>query len=92
MNRSELVRKKSREWNMTLKETRTIVDQIFQSIGTLLEKDGRLELRGFGVFEVKNRDSTKGRIPGTGEEVEVPRRKVPTFSAGKNLKESISDQ
>jgi len=72
-------------------ETRAIVDQFFDAVGTLLEDDDRIELRGFGIFEVQEREPTKGRIPGTGEEVEVPARKVPTFSAGKYLKEAINE-
>ncbi|MFB6347756.1 MAG: HU family DNA-binding protein [bacterium] len=90
MNRSDLVEKKADEWDVSKSEARVIVDKFFDSIGALLEKHGRIELRGFGVFELQEREPTKGRIPGTGEEVEVPARKVPTFTAGKYLKEAVN--
>lgn len=91
MNRSDLVKKKADEWDVSQSEARVIVDKFFDSIGTLLEKTGRIEIRGFGVFELQEREPTKGRIPGTGKEVEVPARKVPTFTAGKYLKEAINE-
>lgn len=91
MNRSEFIEKKAEEWNVDESDARIIVDQFFDSVGDLLQDDGRIELRGFGVFEIQEREPTKGRIPGTGEEVEVPARKVPTFTAGKYLKEAINE-
>lgn len=91
MNRSDLIEKKAEEWDLSQSETRAIVDQFFDAVGTLLEEDDRIELRGFGVFEVQEREPTKGRIPGTGKEVEVPARRVPTFTAGKYLKEAINE-
>ncbi len=91
MNRSDLIEKKSDEWDLSQSDTRAIIDQFFDAVGTLLQKDDRIELRGFGIFEVQEREPTKGRIPGTGKEVEVPERKIPTFSAGKYLKEAINE-
>ncbi len=91
MNRSDLIETKADEWDVSQSDARVIIDRFFDSIGKLLEDDGRIELRGFGVFEVQEREPTKGRIPGTGKEVEVPARKVPTFTAGKYLKEAIND-
>lgn len=90
MNRSDLVEKKAEEWGINKADARVIVDQFFEAIGTLLEEQGRIELRGFGVFEVQEREPTKGRIPGTGKVVDVPARAVPTFTAGKYLKEAIN--
>jgi DNA-binding protein HU-beta len=91
LNRSDLIEEKAEEWDLDETDTRMIIDRFFDSIGTLLEDDDRIELRGFGVFEVQEREPTKGRIPGTGQEVDVPARKVPTFTAGKYLKEAIND-
>jgi len=91
MNRSDLIEKKAEEWELSQSETRAIVDQFFDAVGTLLRKDDRIELRGFGIFEIQEREPTKGRIPGTGKEVEVPARSVPTFSTGKYLKEAINE-
>lgn len=91
MNRSDLIEKKAEEWDVNQSDAKVIVDQFFDAVGTLLEDDDRIELRGFGVFEVQEREPTKGRIPGTGKEVDVPARKVPTFTAGKYLKEAINE-
>ncbi len=91
MNRSDLIEEKAGEWDVDESDARVIVDRFFDSVGSLLETDGRIELRGFGVFEVQEREPTKGRIPGTGKEVEVPARKIPTFTAGKYLKEAINE-
>ncbi len=66
------------------------MDLFFSSIKQVLLEEGRIELRGFGVFEVKKRKTRKGRIPGTGKTVEIPSRYVPTFSPGKPLKESVN--
>lgn len=92
MVRSELVEEMAQQWEMPQSRARELVDCFFDAIGTILEREGRLELRGFGVFEVKQRASSKGRIPGTGEEVEVPSHLRPTFSAGKHLKEAVNHE
>lgn len=89
MKRSDLIEMMSERWDRPARETRLLVDVFFESIGDILERDGRIELRGFGVFELKQRDSRPGRIPGTGETVEVPPHQVPDFSPGKALKEQV---
>lgn len=91
MKRSELIDEMSERWELDEKETRQLVDECFESIARVLERDGRIELRGFGVFELKERDSRPGRIPGTGETVQVPEHVVPTFSPGKDLRESVRE-
>jgi nucleoid DNA-binding protein len=64
VKRSELIEEMAREWDRPERETRMLVDEFFESIARVLERDGRLELRGFGVFELKEREATEGRIPG----------------------------
>ena len=89
MKRSDLIERMSEKWDRSERETRLLIDTFFQSIGDILKREGRLELRGFGVFEVKQRDSRPGRIPGTGETVDVPAHAVPDFSPGKSLKNQV---
>lgn len=91
MKRSELIDVMQEKWDRPERETRQLVDEFFESIARVLDRDGRLELRGFGVFELKERASRPGRIPGTGETVEVPEHVVPDFSPGKDLKESVRE-
>jgi len=89
MKRSNLIERMAQNWDRRERETRLLVDAFFDSIGELLEREGRIELRGFGVFELKHRSSRPGRIPGTGESVEVPEHVVPDFSPGKALKKRV---
>lgn len=91
MKRSELIDRMSEKWDLPERETRLLVDDFFESISRVLQRDGRIELRGFGVFELKDRSGRPGRIPGTGETVEVPPHQTPDFSPGKKLKEAVRD-
>jgi len=91
VKRTDLIELMSERWDLPERDTRHLVDEFFESIARVLERDGRLELRGFGVFELKERDETEGRIPGTGETVEVPAHVVPDFSAGKAIRETVRE-
>lgn len=91
VNRSDIIKKKAEEWEVSREEARELVDLFFGSMKQVLVDEGRIELRGFGVFEVKQRDNRKGRVPGTGKTVEIPSRYVPTFSAGEPLKEQVNE-
>lgn len=88
---SELVEKMADEWDLKTSEARELVEVFFDSIVKILNREGRLELRGFGVFEVREREGHKGRIPGEEVEVEVPPRKVPAFKASKKIKEALRE-
>ncbi|MFP4687487.1 MAG: HU family DNA-binding protein [bacterium] len=88
---SELVDNLAKKWDMKRSQTREIVEYFLKNIMEIVDRDRRLEIRGFGVFEARQRKQTKGRIPGTGREVEVPPRSVPTFKPAKDLKESVKD-
>ena len=74
---------------ITLAEAREIVQRVFESIIETLVKNGRIELRNFGVFKVKKRKPRQGRNPRTGEKVVVPERTVVTFKAGEELEEGV---
>ena len=79
----------SRVSDLTKKHSEIIVDTVFKSIINALHRGDKIELRGFGSFRIRQRESRKGRNPKTGERVDVPAKKVPYFKPGKELKELI---
>ncbi len=87
--RSDLVGELADEMEVSEREARQLVKHFFNSIGKILEEEGRLELRGFGVFELRQRKGRISQNPLTGEETEVPSRQVPVFKPGKDLKEAV---
>jgi integration host factor subunit beta len=91
MNKSDLVENLSeRLKNLSKKEVDLIVDTIFNKMTESLSKGERIEIRGFGSFEVRTRKARQGRNPKTGNKVFVNTRKVPFFKVGKELKEKIN--
>jgi integration host factor subunit beta len=90
MTKAELVDEVSRSSELTRKHTEVIVDAVFSSIVDALQKGDKIELRGFGSFRVRRRDSRRGRNPKTGAGVVVPAKKVPHFKPGKELRELIN--
>ena len=91
MIRSELVQKIASENNdLRLEEVERIVDTFFDSIVQQLADGGRVELRGFGAFSTRSRESRTGRNPRTGESVAVDEKRVPYFKTGKELREKLN--
>lgn len=91
MTRSDLIEKLAQKFtSLSKKDVEKAVDVIFDEITTTLAKGGRVELRGFGAFSVRKRESRVGRNPRTGEKVNVPPKSVPFFKAGKGLKERLN--
>lgn len=91
MTRSDLVRRVAQQNPAaTLTQIEKCVNIIFDEITNTLAKGGRVELRGFGVFEVRHRDARTGRNPRTGQSVKVPAKAVPFFKAGKQLRQQIN--
>lgn len=91
MIRSELVQKIANEnSDLRLEEVETIVDTFFDSIVEQLADGGRVELRGFGAFSTRARESRTGRNPRTGESVDVDAKKVPYFKPGKEMRERLN--
>ena len=69
-----------------------IVSTVFDEVTAALARGDRVELRGFGAFSVRERNSRVGRNPRTGEEVEVPDKVVPYFKTGKELRERLNER
>lgn len=91
MNKSDLVEIISEKIKtLSRKEVDLIVDTVFNKMTESLSKGDRIEIRGFGSFEVRTRDARQGRNPKSGEKVFVNTRRVPFFKVGKELKERIN--
>jgi integration host factor subunit beta len=69
-----------------------IVDMMFQNMADTLAQGGRIEIRGFGTFQVRHYDGRQGRNPKTGEIVEVSAKRVPFFKAGRGLLERLNSK
>ena len=92
MIRSELVQKIAGEnSDLRLEEVERIVDAFFDSIVDQLASGGRVELRGFGAFSTRSRESRTGRNPRTGAPVAVKAKAVPYFKPGKEMRERLND-
>jgi integration host factor subunit beta len=92
MIRSELVQKiASENSDLRLEEVEKIVDVFFDSIVGQLADGGRVELRGFGAFSTRGRESRTGRNPRTGAAVDVQAKSVPYFKPGKEMRERLND-
>jgi integration host factor subunit beta len=89
MNNWELVEALSQEKDLTVKRAEQIVNLIFNSMSEELSNDGRIEIRGFGSFVVKEYKAYTGRNPKTGETIQVKDKKLPFFKVGKELRERV---
>ena len=91
MTKKEIVKTISEEIGLTQLKTKEIVQKTFDAIIDTLVDDERIELRNFGVFEVKRRAARKARNPRTGEKVFVPKKFVVTFKPGKEMEERVKE-
>jgi DNA-binding protein HU-beta len=95
MNKAEMVERVSQRTGMSLRETRVLVDAIFDpdpEIGLIAREllvGGKVAIRGFGTFEARARKARIGRNPHTGEALDIPATRAPAFKAGKPLKETL---
>jgi nucleoid DNA-binding protein len=89
VTKNEIVKQISDRIGLTQLKTKEIVQQTFDAILETLLEVGRIELRNFGVFEVKMRKARKARNPRTGERVNVDPKKVVTFKPGKEMEEKV---
>ncbi|HON42482.1 MAG TPA: HU family DNA-binding protein [Bacillota bacterium] len=89
MTKSDLVDSVAAKAGMTKKDSARAVDAVFDTIKEQLKTGDKVQLVGFGSFEVKQREARVGRNPKTMEEIRIPARRVPVFRPGKELKESV---
>ena len=91
MIRSELIQKLADENpHLFQRDVERILDTIFDEITNTMARGDRVELRGFGAFSVKRRDSRTGRNPRTGDSVAVAEKHVPFFKTGKLLRDRLN--
>ena len=91
MTKKEIVKTISEEIGLTQLKTKEIVQKTFDAIVETLVDERRIELRNFGVFEVKKRAARKARNPRTGDKVFVPAKFVVTFKPGKEMEERVRE-
>ncbi|MGN7233792.1 HU family DNA-binding protein [Priestia megaterium] len=89
MNKMELVRAVATKAELTQKDAEKTVNALLETIYNTLAKKEKIQLIGFGTFEVRDRAARTGRNPQTGEEVDIPASKVAAFKAGKELKQAV---
>src|SRR5262245_33667580 len=89
VTKKEIVKKISEDIGLTQLKTKDIVQRTLDAIIHTLVSEGRIELRNFGVFEVKQRAPRKARNPRTGDKVYVPAKNVVTFKPGKEMEELV---
>ena len=89
MNKADLVAAVAEKADMSKKDAEKAVNALFASIEEALAKNEKVQLVGFGTFEVKDRAERTGRNPQTKETIVIPASKVPGFKAGKALKDAV---
>ncbi|MBB6444057.1 HU family DNA-binding protein [Bacillus benzoevorans] len=89
MNKTELIKAVSEKSELTQKDAAKVLDTVLETITSSLAKDDKVQIIGFGTFEVRERSARKGRNPQTGEEIEIAATKAPAFKPGKELKEAV---
>ncbi|KPV44883.1 HU family DNA-binding protein [Alicyclobacillus ferrooxydans] len=89
MNKADLVQAVAERTGVTKRDVTQVVDTVFDVIQETLSQGDKVQLVGFGNFEIRERAARKGRNPQTGEVIEIAASKVPAFKAGKNLREGI---
>ena len=90
MNKAELIAKIAEESKLTKKAAETALDAFVTSVEEALKNGEKVQLVGFGTFEVRERAARKGRNPQTKAEIKIPASKAPVFKAGKGLKDIIN--
>jgi len=89
MNKTELVNAVAEAAELSKKDATKAVEAVFDTILNALKNGDKVQLIGFGNFEVRERAARKGRNPQTGQEIEIPASKVPAFKPGKALKDAV---
>lgn len=89
MNKTELIAAAAEQTGLTKKDTEKALNAAFDVIATALSKGEKVQVSGFGIFEVKEREARMGRNPRTGEAMEIAASRTPTFKASKTLKDAM---
>ena len=90
MNKTELINAVADKTQLSKKDAEAAITATVEAIAEALTREEKVQLVGFGSFEVKTRAARVGRNPKTGTEIEIPQTKTPVFKAGKALKDSVN--
>lgn len=91
MNKAELINAAAEKAGLSKKDTEAVINAAIDAITDSLKNDEKVQLVGFGAFEVKTRAERIGRNPRTKEQISIPASKVPVFKPGKALKDAVSE-
>ncbi len=90
MTKTELAANVAERAGLTKKDADKVLNAVFESIKSALVEGDKVQIIGFGTFEIRERAARKGRNPQNGAEINIPASKLPSFKAGKALKESVN--
>ena len=90
MNKTELVAAMAKETNLSKKDVEAVLKSFTDVVASELKKGGKIQLVGFGTFEVRNREARTGKNPQTGEPMTISACNAPKFKAGKALKDAVN--
>ncbi len=90
MNKTELIAAVAQKTGLTKKDAERVVSATVETITESLVKGDKVQVSGFGIFEVKNREARVGRNPRTKETIQIPASRLPLFKASKTLKDSVA--
>ncbi len=91
MNKTELITAAAQSAGLTKKDTERLINATLDAITASLRQGEKVQISGFGTFEVKDREARMGRNPHTKEAIEIPATKVPVFKASKALKDTVAE-
>jgi len=90
MNKSELIRVVANKAGITLKDANVVFDSVIDAITEALNNGEKIQISGFGTFELKSKDAREGFNPKTGEKISIAASKTPIFKFGKAYKDSFN--
>ena len=90
MNKKELIAAAAAKAGTTQKDAEAVINAALETLTAALQSGDRVQVSGFGIFEVKTREARVGRNPMTKEAINIPASKVPTFKASKSLKDTVA--
>ena len=90
MNKAELSEAVAEKTGLTLQNAERAVDAVLDSLTEALASGSKVQIPGFGSFEVRERSAREGKNPSTGETIQIPAAKIAVFKPGKNLKDTVN--
>ena len=90
MNKTELIAAVAAKTGMTKKDAERVINATFETVTEALVKGDKVQVSGFGIFEVKTREARVGRNPRTKETIQIPATRLPAFKASKTLKDAVA--